>query len=200
MSRRKAAPKSRAEAKQATREALIAAGLEELATSGLDASLDDICRRADLTRGAFYVHFADRDAFLLAVMTHVLGGFVKMLTTAASHTRGIGAAIELFFTMARARAPAIHGGRGLRFFHLLDACHRSKPLGDAYRATLLAGRDQLAAAIEGDEHARKDIRSRALADLMIVAALGIVSMFELEIPLDLTELERTVSKTLAARR
>jgi len=39
-------------------------------------SLDDICDRAGFTRGAFYVHFADREALLVAVMDHVGESFV----------------------------------------------------------------------------------------------------------------------------
>ncbi|HEY0250250.1 MAG TPA: TetR family transcriptional regulator, partial [Kofleriaceae bacterium] len=68
-------PKTREQAKAQTRIALIDAGIIELGHHGLDASLDQICARAKLTRGAFYVHFADRDAFIVAVMHHVLGGF-----------------------------------------------------------------------------------------------------------------------------
>jgi len=76
------APKTRAEKKQRTRAALIAAGLAEISEHGLEASLDAICARAGLTRGAFYVHFADREAFLIAFMNEVLGRFVASLTHA----------------------------------------------------------------------------------------------------------------------
>ncbi len=54
-------PVSRDETKQRTRDALIQAGLELFTEQGLDVpSLDAICDRAGFTRGAFYVHFADR--------------------------------------------------------------------------------------------------------------------------------------------
>ncbi|MBM4360960.1 MAG: TetR family transcriptional regulator, partial [Deltaproteobacteria bacterium] len=54
--------KSRAEASQETRDALIEAGMAAFASEGLDApSLDSICERAGYTRGAFYVHFKDRN-------------------------------------------------------------------------------------------------------------------------------------------
>ncbi|HKA30465.1 MAG TPA: TetR/AcrR family transcriptional regulator, partial [Candidatus Binatia bacterium] len=70
-------PGARELAKQETRDALIAAGLEAFAEHGLDVpSLDAICSRAGFTRGAFYVHFKDRDDFVVAVMEHVLGGFL----------------------------------------------------------------------------------------------------------------------------
>ncbi len=190
----------RAETKEATRASLIAAGLEEFALHGLDASLDAISARAGLTRGAFYVHFADRDAFILAVMNHVLGGFVALLTGARAEVGSIDRTIELFFAAARARAPEVHGGRALRFFHLMDACHRSKQLGSAYRTLLLGGRDKLAEGIAVDQAAgrlRDDLAPPALADFMTITALGIVAMFELELGLDVERLAHTARSVFA---
>src|SRR5688500_7579666 len=56
-----------------TREALIEAALGTFVGAGLDAPLDEICRRAGYTRGAFYVHFPDRDALILAVVEQIIG-------------------------------------------------------------------------------------------------------------------------------
>ena len=193
-------PRPRAETKEATRAALIAAGLEEFASHGLDASLDDICARAGLTRGAFYVHFIDRDALILAVMNQVLGSFVAVLTGAHAEVGAVDRAIQLFFAAARARSPAVHAGRSLRFFHLMDACHRSRELGDAYRNLILDGRDKVAAGIALDQSAgnvREDIPAPALADFMTIAALGVVAMFELEIPLDVAQLGTTMLAVIA---
>lgn len=65
-------------AKDETRRALIAAGLVEFAEHGLDLpSLDAICSRAGYTRGAFYVHFKNREAFLLALAERVLDAIVE---------------------------------------------------------------------------------------------------------------------------
>ena len=181
------ARRSRAETKLATRATLIQAGLEEFALHGLDASLDAICARADLTRGAFYVHFADREAFIVAVMNHVLGGFVSALSGAGAQAAGIEGAIRLFFAAAGARAPEVHAGGGLRFYHLMDACHRSPQIGTAYRALVAGGRAQLAAGLATDQAAgrvRADIAAPALAELMTAIALGVVAMLELDVPLD----------------
>lgn len=194
MPRRKRVPRSRSETKQATREALIAAALEEFAEAGLDASLDTICARAELTRGAFYVHFADREALIVAVMEHVLGGFVSRLTSARTTS-----ALELFFAAAAAGAPEVHAGRALRFSHLMEACHRSKRVGDTYRALIRGGRDQLAAAVAADPEVRDDIRPAALADTMTVLALGVVAMLELELGFDLAQLRTTTRALLAPR-
>ena len=59
--------------KQETREALLRAGMELFAEQGLDVpSLDALCARAGFTRGAFYVHFADREEFIVAVMERIV--------------------------------------------------------------------------------------------------------------------------------
>jgi AcrR family transcriptional regulator len=193
--------KTRAESKQATRMALIAAGVEELAKHGLDASLDAICARAKLTRGAFYVHFADRDAFIVAVMQHVLGSFVSALTQARPGAGGVAAAIDLYFAIASSRSPIVHGGSGLRFHHLLEACRRSPTIGDTYRQLLVTGRDQLAALLERDQRAGR-VRAApepvALADFMIIAVLGIATMFELELPIDVARLGTTMRAVIGA--
>src|SRR5262245_62925464 len=69
--------RSRAESKEATKQALLHAGMMELVEHGLDIpSLDAICARAGYTRGAFYVHFKDRDDFFIAVMDWVLTGIL----------------------------------------------------------------------------------------------------------------------------
>jgi len=193
-------PRSRVETTRATRIALIEAALEEFATRGLDASLDGICARAGLTRGAFYVHFADREALILAVMEHVLGGFVTLLTTMRAEVGGTERALALFVAAARARAPEVHGGRALRFFHLMDACRRSPQLGAAYRALMHDARDRIAEGIAVDQAAgklRQEPAAPAVADMLTVFALGVVAALELELSVDVAELGATVLATLS---
>ncbi len=187
MSRPKRVKRSRAESKIATRAALIRAGMDEFARHGLDVSLDAICARADLTRGAFYVHFADREAFLIAVMMDVLGGFVHAVTGKSAEVGGIERAVRVFFAAVHARAPEVHAGRGLRFYHLMDACHRTREIGDTYRGLVAAGRAQLADGLAADQAAgrvREDLAAPAIAEVMTALALGAVAMLELGIPLD----------------
>jgi AcrR family transcriptional regulator len=65
-------------AKQETREALIRAGMAAFSEEGVDLpSLDAICARAGFTRGAFYVHFKDRDDFFSAVAEQALRDLIN---------------------------------------------------------------------------------------------------------------------------
>ena len=190
----RARPRSRSETKQATRAALVAAATREFAKHGLDASLDAVCARAGLTRGAFYVHFADREALIVAVMEHVLGGFVQLLTGAGTRPPSLAEAARVFFAAAKAGAPVVRGGPGVRFHHLMEACQRSPRLGETYRMLVLGGRDQLAATIAAEQRAgsaRADVAASALADLLLTVVLGTIASFELDLPIDLARLEAT---------
>ena len=197
--RRRKPPRARAETKLETRAALIAAGLAEISSHGLDASLDAICARADLTRGAFYVHFSDREAFLVAVMNEVLGQFVSRLTSA--DLTDLSSAIEAFFTAAIAGSPAVHDGGALRFHHLTEACLRSQAIGDTYRTIVLAGRDRLDQLIARDQKAgevRAHVSSRALADTLVIAALGVAASSELGLKLDLKRVATVLTTLISA--
>jgi AcrR family transcriptional regulator len=184
-----------------TRASLIAAALEEFGSRGLDASLDGICARAGLTRGAFYVHFADREALILAVMEHVLGGFVELLMGLRPAAGGTERALDLFVAAARTRSPAVHGGRALRFYHLMDACRREPKVGQRYRELVAQARERIAGVIALDQSAhrlREDTDAPQLADMLAVFAFGVVAALELDIPLDLARLGATMKQLVAA--
>ncbi|HEY4180948.1 MAG TPA: TetR family transcriptional regulator [Kofleriaceae bacterium] len=170
-------PKTRQQTKAETRLALIDAGVAEFGRHGFDVSLDQICARAKLTRGAFYVHFADREAFIVAVMHHVMGGFVNVLTGPLDAKL----AIRLFIAAIRARAPVVSGGSGLRFHHVLEACRRSKAIAAAYREVVAKARVALVASVPD-----------GVADMLIAIALGMLAANEIEIPMQLDHLEKAM--------
>jgi AcrR family transcriptional regulator len=179
----------RAATKAATREALIAAALAEITEHGPVApSLDAICARAGKTRGAFYVHFRDREALVVAVMDRVLGDLVRSVAAAGTDdaSGGLAGAIRHFSAAAAARAPSIHAGRGLRFHHLLEACRSSRTIGDRYRAILTAAAAWAARAVDAEQRAGRlrDVESRAAGDVLLATSLGLVAMLELDLARD----------------
>ncbi len=57
--------------REATRRALLELGVERFPVKGYAATtVEDIVRDSELTRGAFYFHFAGKEAFFLAVLRH----------------------------------------------------------------------------------------------------------------------------------
>jgi hypothetical protein len=132
---------------------------------------------------------------------HVLGGFVALLTGLSPTVGGTRRALDLFVAAANARSPAVHGGRALRFHHLLDACQRSKALGTRYRAIVIEARDRIAEGIAIDQAAgqvRDDPSAAGIADLLAVFALGVVASLELGLPIDLARLGDTAKQCISA--
>lgn len=183
-------PKPRAQTMLATRNALIAAGIHEFGAHGLDVGIETICARAKRTRGAFYVHFEDRDAFIVAVMQQVLGGFITMLTSSSADVR---TSIRVFAEAVRRRAPVVAGGAKLRFHHILEACRRSRAIGDAYRGVVTAAIASLVAAIERDQRAgrvRRELDPNTIAQQMVVTVLGMLAVTELDLPIEIDRIEQ----------
>jgi AcrR family transcriptional regulator len=204
-------PKDRQEQKEATREALIRAGLAELTERGVEgSSLDAICARAGFTRGAFYVHFRDRDDLLVAVMDHVLGEFLSLISATSLEGGGVAEAARFFAVAADGRSAAVHGGRGIRFDNLMEACRRSKPIGDRYRGMVALARERIAQGVARDQEKKKirrDVAPERVTTLLTAIALGVSAMIELDLPFAATDVAETmlsllgpkIGRTVAAR-
>jgi AcrR family transcriptional regulator len=200
MKKKKAAPKKRARSKEETREELIAAGMELFAKRGLDGpSLDDICAHAGLTRGAFYVHFEDRDDFLLAVMDRVGAALDEELF--ASSAGGFAAAVERFVAAsASGRYPLMPEG-GIRPYQLLDACARSPVLRQRYVELVKKSAARVAALVaEGQSVGmlRKDVEPANAASFAIALVVGLQTLADLGIDVKLPLLAPDVVRLLAA--
>jgi AcrR family transcriptional regulator len=187
--------------KEATREALVLAGLEEISARGIDApSLDAICARAGFTRGAFYVHFKDREDFLVGVMDYVLGRFLALLGASGDGVSSTANAVRLFSAAADSRSAAVHAGGALRFHHLMDACHRSQTIGDRYRSLIAAAGARFVEGVAADQRAgalRSDVEPRRLEGFATAFALGVTAMIELGIPVHAGEMGETLLALLA---
>ena len=186
---RRRRPRTRAEAREQSRTALLRAGIELVARDGIDGpSLDAICRRAGYTRGAFYGHFADRDEFLVAVMDEVGRRFLDAVLSAAAGAQDLVSVAGRFLTaLARGDYP-LAGKRGVKPHQLLDACARSPRIRARYVALVEDSIDRLAAIIAGDQARgalRSDADARQLARLLLAIIIGAHTMLELDMDLDL---------------
>lgn len=62
-------PRRRGRRSEVSREAWIAAGLEELGRHGAGAlRLDRLCKRLEITKGSFYWHFSSREEFVQRIL------------------------------------------------------------------------------------------------------------------------------------
>ena len=195
----------REQAKHETREALLQAAMAEFAEKGLDGpSLDAICARAGYTRGAFYVHFHDREDLVAAVMERVLGAFLDAVVAQGSSERDLDATVERFAAAFTAlRAPRAResldpmrgwGARGVPFHQVLAACQRSPELRRRFVSILEEAirRVTRAAQSQGREH------PDALATLLVLTALGVRCALDLELDFDETGVRDAALRLLRA--
>jgi len=196
----------RASAKRETRDALVAAALAEFAEHGIDSpSLDAICARAGFTRGAFYVHFRDREDLLVAVLESALGSFLDAMIAGGGEGDGLERSVERFAEVvsllqreAPAGAPPPAGQALLVPVHVaavLEGVRRSERLraglvgmleGAVARLVEVAKRGQAAGSV------RRDVDPRQLASLLVSVGLGVLVARDAGLPLDPPALRDTI--------
>jgi AcrR family transcriptional regulator len=203
-----AAP-TRDETKQRTRAALVDAGVAPFGEEGLDApSLDAICERAGFTRGAFYVHFRDRDEFLQAVMERLGAQFLDAVL-ADEDERDAKPGTALTRTIARfvgavaaGDYPLMRQG-GVKPHQLLDACARSEAIREQYVALAEESVARMARIVRADQKAgtlRDDVDDRSIATLLLAAIIGAQTMNELRMKVDLGGTSAAMLRMLAPSR
>ena len=180
----------RESAKQKTREALLRAATELFAKSGLDTSLDEICARAGYTRGAFYVHFRDRDELLSAVMGRIGEGVLNALLGAEQAD-----VPDDLLAVVRRFIPALLGGSyplsrkgGMRPHQLLDACARSDSIRRQYVGLTRNSIERLARSVAESQKRRQvrgDVEAGQLALMLVALVIGVHTMHDLDMPIDL---------------
>jgi AcrR family transcriptional regulator len=194
--------RTRAEAREQSRAALLRAGIELVAREGIDGpSLDAICARAGYTRGAFYGHFADRDEFLVALMDEVGRRFLDAVLSAASGAQDLLAVAARFLeALARGDYP-LAGKRGVKPHQLLDACARSPRIRARYVALVEDAIARLADIIARDQKrgaVRRELDPRELARLLLAIIIGAHTMLELDIELDVARLGGQLLRVIEA--
>lgn len=194
--------RSREATKQETREALLRAGIAEFSERGLaEPSLDAICARAGYTRGAFYVHFEDRDDFIDAVMEFVLALFIDAVVARGDRPRDLEDTVERFcgaLAAALDDAPSAlptPGPDGLQFHRVLEACSRSPEFRGRFAALLQGAIERTAkAAASGQvsDTVRRDVDAQQVATLLVALALGALSAVELGVAFEIEPARDTV--------
>jgi len=160
--------------------------MELFAKHGLDVpSLDDICERAGKTRGAFYVHFADRDAIVTAVMEKVGRTFLDALVQSEDDDLAT-IAQRFVFALASGAYPLTRRG-GIRPYQLLDACARSPRIRKQYVALVeetIAALAQATARSQKKRAVRADVSGEGMGLMLVCLVIGVQTLMDLEVPID----------------
>jgi len=177
---------ARAAQAAATRAKLIGAAAALFSEQGLTKpSLDAICERAGYTRGAFYVHFDNRDDLIGAVIEQVMGGFIEAIIAAGEAGADL-AMIVRTFTQA-VETGAFPFPSSVRSHQVLEACARSEPLRAKYVELLERARARLKDTVRRGQEAgtiRRDTDPDAVAQLLLATVLGVEVASELSVPYD----------------
>ena len=101
---RKSSPPIRTAAKEATHERIVAVAARAIRRSGFDGTgVADIMKEAGLTHGAFYAHFASRDAMLVEA-TDLAGAesnaFAASVAATAPHNQSLQAMVQVYLSKA----------------------------------------------------------------------------------------------------
>lgn len=200
----------RAEAKQETREALIAAALAEFAEHGIDApSLDAICARAGYTRGAFYVHFRDRADLLVAVVEHAMTAFIDTVIASGGEGHDLertvarfadAAAATMTGSGATAAAPALPLPSSVPFARVLEGVMRDPQLRAGFTTLLTGAIARLADVTRQDQTegvVRSDVDPAQVGGVLALLALGVMVALDVGLPLAPAALRDTVLRLLA---
>lgn len=187
---------TREAAKQETRQALIHAGISEFLEHGLDnPSLDAICARAGYTRGAFYVHFKDRDEFLVAVMEEVLSRFFDSIIATGEAANDLEETISRYAAvLSMGQIPWGEAG-SVRLFHLLDVCTRSPVIRQRFVHMIGEAAARVEHVIRQGQRAgtvRSDVGAREVGLLLVALAEGLVSLIDAGVRTDAEALRDTV--------
>lgn len=196
--------KSRDLAKQETRLALIQAGMSAFSEEGVDLpSLDAICARAGFTRGAFYVHFKDREDFFAAVVDQVLQDFVDWVLSAAGQPSGLNDVIDRFIDVVRDNELPVDDKHRL----LMQLVARGTKQGDQssqpYRALIEEAIGRLADAArqgQADGRLKRDLDPQQLGLMLVAASVGFIAIVEAGYAPDFEKIRGFMHALLAAPR
>lgn len=187
-------------AKQASRTAILNSAETLFGLHGLDgSSLDDICAHAGYTRGAFYGHFKDRDDLIAAVMAHMRQKTLDALTL-GSPDDDIPTLIMRFISALSSGVYPFTRHGGIRPYQLLDACARSPAIQAEYVESINESFRRLNVIIKANQarlQLRDDIPAESLSRLCVAMVIGIHTLYDLEVPLDLLGDMQTLFKLVS---
>jgi AcrR family transcriptional regulator len=179
---------TRRDAKEATRLALVRAAIDLFTLRGFDGpSLDAICARAGYTRGAFYVHFKDRDELIAAAMRHALDHLLDDVIASGDGGDDIERTVMRFVDYALQPQPTTGELVGPLFHQTLEACRRSEEVRRMFVGVLADAIERVASAADTGQRTarlRTDVSPAEIASLLVILALGARVAMEVELPID----------------
>ncbi|MBC2878996.1 MULTISPECIES: TetR/AcrR family transcriptional regulator [Streptomyces] len=174
--------KTRAEAKEHNRRALLDATFEAVSRDGYRARLDEIAERAGLTTGAVYSLFGSKSGLMTAMLTERLEPHYEEIARAVPDGADLLEAVDAFARYYRrgCDAPDARAAMALQIT-LLDMAVHDPELGARFAATVREQEGRLVAVFTGRPHRGSVVTPRqarrlttALRGLFIGLSQGVV--------------------------
>ena len=193
---------SRAEAKQASRDALIKSAMELMPEKGINVSLDELCAHAGYTRGAFYVHFKNRDELTLEVMTINGDNWLNSIFRPQDdgEAEDLLTMVQRFLTEMVSGTYPITQKAGLRPHQLLEACARNEAIKKRYLELVSDSIRRLTTNVQRSQNLQQlnqTIDPEQIASLLLGLAIGVHTMYDLDYPIDFAKGSMTLLQLLA---
>jgi TetR/AcrR family transcriptional repressor of nem operon len=196
--------RSRDLAKQETRQALIQAGMAAFSEEGVDLpSLDAICARAGFTRGAFYVHFKDREDFFAAVVEQVLQDFVDWMLSDAGSQGGLPRVVDRFIDVVRDNKVPVNDRHRLLVQLVAHGTKRGPEPGQPYKPLIeqaISRLSESARQAHADGTLKHDLEATQLALLLVASAIGFIAVVEAGYTPDFEKIRAFMRQLLLAPR
>lgn len=184
------AERIRAEAKEATRRALLEAGLlETVDQGGTIPSIDAIVARAGYTRGAFYFYFEDRDHFVTEMLEWVLNDILQQLFVATTEGGADLREVVTRFTDALAEGewPDVGGDLRSAYLAVLQELRPGTGLREQHATFMRQIVTMLEALVRDGQEAgtfRKDVDPGDVATVILLTAIGGIVWDRIDIDVD----------------
>ena len=134
------------------------------------------------------MHFEGRDALLAAVMERVGRHVLDALIGATGQDEDLAVVTARFLQGLSTGAYPLTRAGGVRPYQLLDACARSPAVREQYVSLVRESVARLAGSLGAGQKkgtVRADVRADDLGMLLVAIAIGVHTLVDLDVPLDL---------------
>jgi len=192
--------KPRELAKQETREALIRAGMAAFSEEGVDLpSLDAICARAGFTRGAFYVHFKDREDFFAAVADQALSDFLNWVISTGEAQAGLLGVVDRYFAALQEGKPTLGDPHKLLMQIVARSSQQKVDGSEAFPSFIQNAIARVAQVVkqgQDDGVVKRDLAAAELGLLLMSSGVGFIVLLAGGLKPDFSEMRALTARWL----
>lgn len=175
-----AAERIRQETREATRRALLEAGLNlTIEAGGEIPSIEAVCRQAGYTRGAFYVYFEDREQFVNELLDWLLSDIIgAVFETPAEGAASLQEIVTRFDSgLATGDLPGVEANVRAGYLAVLREVRPGTKVRERHAELMVEVHNRLVQRVQdgqGSDVLRGDVAAEHVAMLLLLTAVGAI--------------------------